>query len=71
MRLIANPGRKVVMVAEVALEGFNGAEVVTDCESGKPLTLAELMRAFREDAGDPECGWVRITIEPHERGHWR
>jgi hypothetical protein len=76
VRLFANPGRTVVMVAEIALEqvGADDHQPV-DCESGKPISLAELLRAFREDGDDPELGWVRITIEPFDRsarrrGRW-
>lgn len=67
MRLFVSPGRRLQFVAELALEGLEHDLLVVDCESGKSLTLAELLRAFREDAGEPELGWVRITIEPYDR----
>jgi hypothetical protein len=68
MRLFVNAGRRLEMVAEVCLEQVGDDHVVIDCESGKPLTLAEIFRAFREDAGEPELGWVKVMVEPYERG---
>jgi hypothetical protein len=68
VRLWSNPGTRLEIVAEVALEQVGEDHVVVDVESGKLLTLAEVMRAFREDAAGAEIGWVRITVEPHERG---
>ena len=65
MRVWANPGRLVVLVAEISLEGSESpCEVAVDVESGKPITLAELLRSFRENGDEPELGWVQITIEP-------
>ena len=69
MRLRVYKGRKLDMIAELALEQIGPSDhVVMDCESGKPLTLAELLRSFRDDDADPEIGWVRITVEVYERG---
>lgn len=64
MRLYANPGLKLRIIADLVLEGIGDDHVVIDCESGKPITLAELLRAYRQDAGEPELGWIKITIEP-------
>ena len=64
--MYANPGRRVVCVAEVVLEG-DDPHVAVDVQTGKPLTLSELLRAFREDPSEADLGWVKVTIEPGRR----
>jgi len=65
MRMIVNQGRFLELVGSLEIVPPSGpirTPIVIDRESGRVVTLVELLETFREDPMDNVIGTVRITI---------